>query len=372
VDGSPARMDYSASICKVTEEGGTRLAAVTRFKMSPCSRAAARPRTKYKPSIRQGQTSHGHPNGSVATASSTYSSAYAASATINGDRKGTGWGEVGGGWNDATANSYPDWLQVTFNGSKTIDEIDVFTLQDNFSNPSEPTESMTFTQYGVVDFQVQYWNGLGWQTVSGGSISGNNKVWKKINFSQITTTKIRVNVTSALASNSRITEVEAWGPGPGTNYSYDAAGNVTNDGSHTYTYDAATRVVSVDGGGTAQYAYDYQNQRVKAVAGGATTHYVWEGGYVIAEHDGAAAGQWTTKVEYIYVPENVDWTVPGRVSWIDTPGLPRRDVASGDPISDADITWTFVFNLVRGGTSCSAFLELHLVVTNGRATWTSS
>ncbi len=240
-------------------------------------------------------------NGSVATASSTYSAAYAASATINGDRKGTGWGEAGGGWNDATANTYPDWLQVNFNGSKSIDEIDVFTLQDNFSNPSEPTESMTFSQYGIVDFQVQYWNGLGWQTVSGGSITGNNKVWKKINFSQITTSKIRVNVTSALASNGRITEVEAWGPGPGTNYSYDAAGNITNDGSHTYTYDAANRLDSVDGGGAAQYAYDYQNQRVKAVAGGATTHYVWDGGHLIAEHDGAASGQWTTKVEYIYV-----------------------------------------------------------------------
>lgn len=240
-------------------------------------------------------------NGSVATASSTYSAAYAASATINGDRKGTGWGEVGGGWNDATANTYPDWLQVTFNGSKSIDEIDVFTLQDNFSNPSEPTESMTFSQYGIVDFQVQYWNGLGWQTVSGGSITGNNKVWKKINFSQITTTKIRVNVTSALASNSRITEVEAWGPAPGISYTYDAAGNVTNDGSHTYTYDAGNRLVSVDSGATAQYSYDYQNQRVKTVSGGATTHYVWEGGYVIAEHDGAAAGQWTRKVEYIYV-----------------------------------------------------------------------
>jgi YD repeat-containing protein len=76
------------------------------------------------------------------------------------------------------------------------------------------------------------------------------------------------------------------------NYAYDAAGNVTNDGVHTYTYDAANRVVSVDGGAAAQYSYDHQNRRVKKVAGGATTHYVWEGGQVIAEHDGAAVGPW--------------------------------------------------------------------------------
>ena len=49
------------------------------------------------------------------------------------------------------------------------------------------------------------------------------------------------------------------------NYSYDSAGNVTNDGVHSYTYDAANRLVSVDSGSTAQYKYDYQNQRVSKI-----------------------------------------------------------------------------------------------------------
>ncbi|MEK6407953.1 MAG: hypothetical protein AABN34_13410 [Acidobacteriota bacterium] len=56
-------------------------------------------------------------------------------------------------------------------------------------------------------------------------------------------------------------------------FSYDAAGNVTNDGSHSYTYDAENRVVSIDGG-AAQYGYDHRNWRVKKIASGATTHYV--------------------------------------------------------------------------------------------------
>src|SRR5258706_14585738 len=42
----------------------------------------------------------------------------------------------------------------------------------------------------------------------------------------------------------------------GTPYVYDAAGNLTNDGSHTYTYDAENRIVQVDGGNTATYLYD--------------------------------------------------------------------------------------------------------------------
>jgi len=198
---------------------------------------------------------------------------------------------------DGTSNSYPDWIQVTFNGNKTIDEIDVFTLQDNYSNPSEPTESMTFSQYGIVDFQIQYWNGIGWQTVSGGSVTGNNKVWKKVNFSQITTNKIRVNVTNALNNYSRVTELEAWGPGLGINYSYDAAGNLTNDGPHTYQYDSGNRLVSVDSGSNASYAYDHQNRRYKKIVGSSVTHYVWEGAQVIAEHNGSTGA---VLVDYIY------------------------------------------------------------------------
>jgi RHS repeat-associated protein len=230
-------------------------------------------------------------NGATASASSTFSSDYVASGVTSGDRTGTGWGSAGGGWMDGTSNSYPDWVQVDFNGSKTIDEIDVFTLQDG--KLSEPTESMTFSQYG----QIQYWNGFGWVTVSGGNITGNNKVWKKVSFSQITTSKIRVNVTSALNNYSRVTELEAWGPGVGMNYSYDAAGNVTNDGVHSYGYDSENRVVNVDGGSTASYAYDHQNRRYKKTIGSTVTHYVWQGSRVLAEHNGSTGAVLT---DYVY------------------------------------------------------------------------
>jgi hypothetical protein len=119
------------------------------------------------------------------------------------------WGN-GGGWNDADGGTFPDWLQIDFNGSKTIDEINVFTVQDSFSNPSEPDENMTFTQYGITQFAVQYWNGSSWVTVPGGSITGNNKVWNQITFSEITTQSVRVLVNSSVDSYSRITELEAW------------------------------------------------------------------------------------------------------------------------------------------------------------------
>jgi YD repeat-containing protein len=93
---------------------------------------------------------------------------------------------------------------------------------------------------------------------------------------------------------NRITSVTE---GSTLNYTYDAAGNVTNDGVHSFTYDAENRVVSVDGGTTATYSYDHQNRRVKKVVGSTTTHYVWEGGQVIAEHNGSTGAMLN---EYIF------------------------------------------------------------------------
>jgi len=145
-------------------------------------------------------------NGGTATASETNSAPYAPSGAINGDRKFYA--------NNAWANStptFPQWLQVDFNGSKDIDEIDVFSVQDNAGSPSEPTLAMTFSAYGLTAFQVQYWNGSAWTTVPGGSVTGNNHVWKQITFSAITTTKIRVWITASSDNYSRMTELEAWG-----------------------------------------------------------------------------------------------------------------------------------------------------------------
>jgi len=48
-----------------------------------------------------------------------------------------------------------------------------------------------------------------------------------------------------------------------TTFSYDALGNVLNDGFHSYLYDAENNVIKVDGGSTAVYTYDALNKRVR-------------------------------------------------------------------------------------------------------------
>lgn len=54
------------------------------------------------------------------------------------------------------------------------------------------------------------------------------------------------------------------------NWHYDSAGNLLNDGVHSYTYDAEGRISSVDG--TTQYVYDAEGHRVaKETGSGAVT-----------------------------------------------------------------------------------------------------
>ena len=45
-------------------------------------------------------------------------------------------------------------------------------------------------------------------------------------------------------------------------YQYDAAGNLTNDGNHIYTYDAENRIITVDGGAIS-YVYDAEGRRAE-------------------------------------------------------------------------------------------------------------
>jgi uncharacterized repeat protein (TIGR01451 family) len=147
-------------------------------------------------------------NGGVATGSTELN---LASAAIDGSRV---WA-IGGAWKDSNPGVFPDVLQVDFNGVKSIDEISVFAVRDDFNNTVPPDETTTTSIYSLVDFEIQYWTGMEWATVPGGLVTGNNKAWVKLTFSPIDTTAIRVIVNSASQDgHTRIVELEAWGAAP--------------------------------------------------------------------------------------------------------------------------------------------------------------
>ena len=143
-------------------------------------------------------------NGGTATASSSYTGAYGPNKTINGDRTGSG-----GMWSD-NGGTFPDWVRVDFAGAKTIDEIDLFMLQDNYTAPSTPTSSMTFSKFGLTSFQLEYWTGTTWTVIPGGMVTGNRLVWHQLTFAPITTTAIRVFITGSIDGWSRLVEFEAY------------------------------------------------------------------------------------------------------------------------------------------------------------------
>ena len=154
-------------------------------------------------------------NGSTAVASSSYpSGSYPAASAINGDRAGNTWGTASGGWADGTRGAFPDSLEVAFPSSEVIDEIDVVTLQNNWKNAGQPDLTTSCSGEGILDFEVQYWNGTAWVTIPNGTVTGNDKAVRQFTFPAVTTTKIRVVVNYARTNYSRIVELEAYGCPP--------------------------------------------------------------------------------------------------------------------------------------------------------------
>src|SRR6266446_3680315 len=78
---------------------------------------------------------------------------------------------------------------------------------------------------------------------------------------------------------------------------YDAAGNMTYDGNHSYTYDAENRLIQVDGGSTASYVYDAVGHRVTKTVSGAWRDYLYDtSGNVVAE---TTSGGWNVGYAYL-------------------------------------------------------------------------
>jgi RHS repeat-associated protein len=71
---------------------------------------------------------------------------------------------------------------------------------------------------------------------------------------------------------------------------HDAAGNITNDGAQTFGYNDAGRMTSASGALSATYTQNVLGQRVRKIAGGVTTYFVYdEAGRLIGEYSGSGA-----------------------------------------------------------------------------------
>jgi len=136
-------------------------------------------------------------------------------------------------------------------------------------------------------------------------------------------------VTTTVPSNSN--KISAVGS---DSYTYDAAGNITDDGTNTYTWNNAGQLAEVLVSSTpvGTYTYDSQNRRVKKVAGANTTHYVYGlNGLLYGEYDNAG----DLIREYVYLNDTplaqIDAGAPETVIYLhpDHLSTPRFATNSG-------------------------------------------
>jgi len=129
------------------------------------------------------------------------SSVYGALNAINGDTLSDRWGSAGGGWMDGTEGTYPDILEIDFGAVKTIDQLNIWTLNST-AYPS--------STYGIKDYTLQYHDGSAWVDIE--SVTGNTAGMKMHLFDPVNAQKVRVSVSATNGANdySRIVEVEAF------------------------------------------------------------------------------------------------------------------------------------------------------------------
>jgi RHS repeat-associated protein len=71
---------------------------------------------------------------------------------------------------------------------------------------------------------------------------------------------------------------------------YDDAGNLVDDGTNTYTWDARGRLVAIDGEVEARFSYDPFGRRTQKTVDGSTTSYVFDGHNVVQTRHESADG----------------------------------------------------------------------------------
>src|ERR1019366_3015348 len=74
----------------------------------------------------------------------------------------------------------------------------------------------------------------------------------------------------------------------GTSFTYDSRGNLTSDGTRTFTYDIENHLLTETGGTTAAtLPYDPIGRLQTSTAGGAATTFLYDGDRLAAEYDGS-------------------------------------------------------------------------------------
>jgi RHS repeat-associated protein len=90
----------------------------------------------------------------------------------------------------------------------------------------------------------------------------------------------------ASATYNADNQLTQWGS---SSLNYDLNGNLTNDGTNTYTWNARNQLASINSGTTASFQYDGFGRRQTKTVSGASTSFLYDGINPVQELSGAAA-----------------------------------------------------------------------------------
>ncbi|MGH2693920.1 MAG: RHS repeat-associated core domain-containing protein [Actinomycetota bacterium] len=99
---------------------------------------------------------------------------------------------------------------------------------------------------------------------------------------QVSGTYGRTGLPQAISSATydAANQLTSWG---GATLAFDANGNLTNDGSNTYTWNARNELASIAGGASASFQYDALGRRTRKTLGGLTTDFLYDGANIVQE-----------------------------------------------------------------------------------------
>lgn len=107
----------------------------------------------------------------------------------------------------------------------------------------------------------------------------------------------RTSITEdAVSTAYTVNNMNAYTAISGVNQQYDNNGNLVNDGTFTYSYDAQNRLIAVNNGSVASYQYDALGRRTRKTVGANVTDFVYAGVHEIENRDGAS----NVKASYVF------------------------------------------------------------------------
>jgi YD repeat-containing protein len=90
----------------------------------------------------------------------------------------------------------------------------------------------------------------------------------------------------------------------GVALTYDTNGNLTNDGTNTYTWNARNQLSSITGGVSASFAYDAKNRRTNRTVNSMSVGYLHDGDNPVQEIASGATNIWAGKTDEFFQRAN--------------------------------------------------------------------